>query len=203
MEDYIHALQEMNPNDVHVCLEKDAENRFVRYFIGIKCAVEVHRKSTHTPPRALSSLVNPHHAHIGCPSRARPAPSQALRKAGIDFFAIDACRTLHHIVEGMQLHILVARTGNNRNFIVGWSLEDGETSNSYSFFAREAKTMGFADLVPVPDAEAGSGGGASCCVSFLPDVPSHPQQTPTTNYKHATPLVPCNKSVTAPPLIYN
>lgn len=35
------------------------------------------------------------------------------RHCGLDLYGVDACFTKHHIVNGMQLHVLCGRTGAN------------------------------------------------------------------------------------------
>ena len=49
----------------------------------------------------------------------------------------------------MQLHILVACQGANRNAILAISLDITESSTSYTFFAQQCKEMGLIDLSEV------------------------------------------------------
>ena len=71
---------------------------------------------------------------------------EVLHTAGLDFYAIDACHTRHHIAKGMKLHLLVGRNGSNQNVFVGWSLDSRETKESYAFFAAECRNAGFGRL---------------------------------------------------------
>lgn len=47
----------------------------------------------------------------------------ALINAGLDVYGLDSCHLKHIIVKGMQLHILVACQGANRNVILAISLD--------------------------------------------------------------------------------
>ena len=113
LERYLTDLQAMNP-DCHVCLEKDTNNRFQRYFVGIKPSITL------------------------------------LEQCGLGFAAVDACFTKHHIVNGMQLHIIAARTSMNTIVIIGWSLELSESNDTYSWLATQAEALGFERLVRAP-----------------------------------------------------
>ena len=75
----------------------------------------------------------------------------ALQQCGLDFFAIDSCFTKHYIVNGMQLHILVGRTGHNTVLILAWSPDMSETSESYQWFAEQCSRLGFESLVKTHD----------------------------------------------------
>lgn len=113
MESFLSDFQQANPA-CHVRLDKDQDNRFKRYFVGI-------------------------HASI-----------QMLQHCGLDFYGIDACFTRHHIVKGMQLHLLCGRTGENTNIIMACSLELTESSGTYQWFAEQCKAAGFGDLTCIP-----------------------------------------------------
>ena len=109
IETYLRDFKDANP-ECHVTLEKDPQNHFKRYFVGVKASVEI------------------------------------LRHCGIDFFGVDACFTKHHIVNGMQLHLLCGRTGENTYVIIAWSLELAESNDTYQWFAAQCKKVGFDDL---------------------------------------------------------
>ena len=70
-----------------------------------------------------------------------------LRHSGMGFYSIDACHTKHRIADGMQLHFLVGRTGNNTNILVAWSLEAKENADSYSWFAQKCQDAGIGALL--------------------------------------------------------
>ena len=74
-----------------------------------------------------------------------------LKCCGLDQYSTDACFTKHHIVNGMQIHLLMARTGLNTYLCVAFSLELSETSATYAWFARQCRALGFYALVAVPD----------------------------------------------------
>lgn len=74
---------------------------------------------------------------------------RVLRHCGLDFYGVDACFTKHHIVNGMQLHLLCGRTGANTVVIMAWSLELSETSDTYNWFANQCDEAGFGDLVRI------------------------------------------------------
>jgi hypothetical protein len=69
-----------------------------------------------------------------------------LKKAGLDVYSIDACHINHIIAHGMQLHLLLGKTGANRNVILAMSIDVGETTESYTFFAHKCKMMGLDSL---------------------------------------------------------
>ena len=62
--------------------------------------------------------------------------------AGLDVYGMDSCHLKHIVVKGMQLHLLVAPQGANRNVIVAMSLDVTESASSYTFFAQQCKEMG-------------------------------------------------------------
>eukprot|EP00750_Incisomonas_marina_P003841 INCI13418.4.p1 GENE.INCI13418.4~~INCI13418.4.p1 ORF type:complete len:731 (-),score=85.37 INCI13418.4:161-2284(-) len=112
IESYLADFETLNPES-HVKLEKDPQNHFKRYFVGVKASVKM------------------------------------LQHCGVDFFGIDACFTKHHIVSGMQLHLLCGRTGANTNIIIAWSLELSESNDTYRWFAAQCEEAGFGDLTRV------------------------------------------------------
>eukprot|EP00750_Incisomonas_marina_P003838 INCI13418.1.p1 GENE.INCI13418.1~~INCI13418.1.p1 ORF type:complete len:393 (-),score=49.09 INCI13418.1:161-1339(-) len=72
-----------------------------------------------------------------------------LQHCGVDFFGIDACFTKHHIISGMQPHLLCRRTGANTSIIIAWSLELSESNDIYQWFAAQYEEAGFGDLTRV------------------------------------------------------
>lgn len=73
-----------------------------------------------------------------------------LKCCGLDQYSTDACFTKHHIANGMQIHLLMARTGLNTYLCVAFSLELSETSETYAWFALQCRAIGFDALVNVP-----------------------------------------------------
>ena len=69
---------------------------------------------------------------------------QILTKFGLDMQAIDACHSRHHIFKakgGPTYHLLVGRTGMNRNLTIALTLSMSETSKSYDFMASNLMQM--------------------------------------------------------------
>ena len=112
LEDYVKLFAEQNPSSA-VKLVKDAENRFLRCFVGFGPGLNI------------------------------------LKQCGLDIYYLDACFTKHHIVKGMQLHLVIGRNGNNRSIYLGISLDCSETNESYEFLAANLKDMGFGELVDI------------------------------------------------------
>ena len=69
-----------------------------------------------------------------------------LRNAGLDVYALDSCHVKHLVAKGMQLHILAASQGANRNLLVAFSLDRTESAESYQFFGLMCQSMGLMDL---------------------------------------------------------
>ena len=113
LEEYLGELRAKN-SDCRVVLEKDQDNRFQRYFVGIKSSIDV------------------------------------LEHCGLGCFAVDVCCTTHHIANGLQLHIIAARTGMNTNIIIGWSLELSESNDSYAWLSMQADALGLGRLLSAP-----------------------------------------------------
>ena len=77
------------------------------------------------------------------------ASIEMLKHCGLDFYGVDACFTKHHIVSGMQLHLLCGRTGANTNIIIAWSLGLKESNDTYQWFAMQCADAGFGDLTRI------------------------------------------------------
>ena len=72
-----------------------------------------------------------------------------IETAGLDFIAFDASFTRHHVARGMQLHVIMGRTGQNRNTYIAFSFEQSETAASYLFLAQNLEAMGFRRIAEV------------------------------------------------------
>lgn len=77
------------------------------------------------------------------------AALKVLEAAGLDYFSVDACHIKHVMSKGLQLHLLVGRTGANKFVPVAFSLNLSETSASYSWLASCCKEMGFCKLATI------------------------------------------------------
>lgn len=71
----------------------------------------------------------------------------SFKHVGLGFWGVDSCHTRHFVVQGMQLHILVGRTGSNSNMILAFSLDISETNDSYIYFADCCHRFGFGDVL--------------------------------------------------------
>ena len=73
-----------------------------------------------------------------------------MKHAGLDSYAADATFTKHHISGGLQLHLVVGRTGDNKTQYLALSLELAETNASYAYLANNLQIMGFQDVLNIP-----------------------------------------------------
>ena len=70
-----------------------------------------------------------------------------IKEAGLDHFALDACFSKHVVANGMQYHILAARTGANRRLPLAISLDLTESNATYEYFANEGEKFGLGDVL--------------------------------------------------------
>ena len=70
-----------------------------------------------------------------------------IKNAGLDHFALDACFSKHEVANGMQYHILAARTGANRRLPLAISLDLTESNETYEYFANEGEQFGLGDIL--------------------------------------------------------
>ena len=81
------------------------------------------------------------------------AALKILKEGGLDYYSVDACHIKHVMSNGLQLHLLVGRTGANKFQTIAFSLDLGETADSYQRFADNCREFGFgvlADVEPGP-----------------------------------------------------
>jgi hypothetical protein len=81
------------------------------------------------------------------------AALKILKEGGLDYYSVDACHIEHVMSNGLQYHLLVRRTGTNKFQTIAFSLDLGETADSYQRFADTCREFGFgvlADVEPGP-----------------------------------------------------
>ena len=77
---------------------------------------------------------------------------QILTKFGLDMQAIDASHSRHHIFKAKgrpTYHLLVGRTGMNRNLTIALTLSMSKTSKSYDFMASNLMQMTGGSNAPI------------------------------------------------------